>query len=552
MTISFTSPGPGQWALDRSHFPGGATPLAQWLMEQSAPAALRRVFAEVGVPAETLDVRFVNGFMYSRLRPLIAPDKPAKRLPPRPVLKLAGRLHPAFRRASRAAERSLRERPWRGVIERWNSTLMPELRDKNLALQSVELGSLDDSALAAHVHLLVSHVRSTYELHFWLHGYDLGPIGMMLADCQRWGIDALDVVPTLGGASPSTIEPIKQLAAMRSKVEAAGAHPRTLDELRLLVPEIDDYLETRRSMMVSRYDLDGRTLGEMPDVIVASVMTAEVRPPVSTDDLVRSIRARVPAAEQAGFDERFTEARAAMDLRDANGPMTAEWPVGLVRLAVLHAGARLVAAGRVNQAEHLFELEPSEFAPLIAHHEGPSVEELVARAHRRVELGSLTPPLLLGDHEPAPSLDVLPPSLARMVGAVQTVMQLLGMAGAEPAGGDGLAGHGIGTGRVSGRACKALSADEALGLMEPGDILVVPFTTPAYNMVLALAGGVITSEGGPLCHAAVLARELGIPAVVGASEALSSINHGDTVEVDADGGRVSVLLRRDWNIGYGA
>ena len=47
-------------------------------------------------------------------------------------------------------------------------------------------------------------------------------------------------------------------------------------------------------------------------------------------------------------------------------------------------------------------------------------------------------------------------------------------------------------------------------------MLVVPFTTPSYNTVLGLAGAVVTSEGGPLCHAAVLARELGIPAVIGA------------------------------------
>jgi pyruvate,water dikinase len=67
--------------------------------------------------------------------------------------------------------------------------------------------------------------------------------------------------------------------------------------------------------------------------------------------------------------------------------------------------------------------------------------------------------------------------------------------------------------------------------MEPGDVLVVPCTTPAYNVVLSIAEAVVTADGGPLSHAAVLARELGIPAVVGASGAMA-IPDGSTVEVD--------------------
>jgi pyruvate,water dikinase len=70
---------------------------------------------------------------------------------------------------------------------------------------------------------------------------------------------------------------------------------------------------------------------------------------------------------------------------------------------------------------------------------------------------------------------------------------------------------------------------------------VVPFTTPSYNTVLGLAGAVVTSEGGPLCHAAVLARELGIPAVIGAPGALVDIPDGADVEVDPLSGKVTVL-----------
>jgi pyruvate,water dikinase len=76
--------------------------------------------------------------------------------------------------------------------------------------------------------------------------------------------------------------------------------------------------------------------------------------------------------------------------------------------------------------------------------------------------------------------------------------------------------------------------------MEPGDVLVVRATSPAFNAVLGIAGAVITVDGGPMSHAAVLARELGIPAVVGVPGALD-LTDGTLVEVDAAAGQVRVL-----------
>ena len=75
---------------------------------------LRTVFGEVGVPADALEARFVNGFMYTRLRPLIRPDHPGTKLPPAIVLRVTTRVHPAFRKRERTAANSFRTRPWVG------------------------------------------------------------------------------------------------------------------------------------------------------------------------------------------------------------------------------------------------------------------------------------------------------------------------------------------------------------------------------------------------------------------------------------------------------
>jgi pyruvate,water dikinase len=105
----------------------------------------------------------------------------------------------------------------------------------------------------------------------------------------------------------------------------------------------------------------------------------------------------------------------------------------------------------------------------------------------------------------------------------------------------GLAGVGVGEQTYRGMARIASNPEQALEQLAQGEVLVVPCTTPAFNMVLAMAGAVVTAEGGALSHAAVLARELGIPAVIGAPRALHDIPDGATVEVDPVAGVVRVI-----------
>ena len=73
----------------------------------------------------------------------------------------------------------------------------------------------------------------------------------------------------------------------------------------------------------------------------------------------------------------------------------------------------------------------------------------------------------------------------------------------------------------TGTARVVIDADDALDRVDPGDVIVARLTVPTFNSVLAIAGAVVTENGGLLCHTAVIARELGIPAVVGVADALT-------------------------------
>jgi len=543
--VELEAPAAGMWNLDRSHFPGGTTPLSIWFME-GCPKGMRRGFTEIGMPAETLDVRFVRGFMYTRLRPLISPDR-ATKLPPTPLLKLAVRLHPEMRRRAKRAAAAIVERPWREVLRDWQTSVRPRLERTNEELQAVQVEKLDDDQLAAHVDRLLSYCRENFELHFYLHLFDLGPIGFLLAECKRWGIDPAEVIPALSGASPSTAAPARILSELRAMVAASGTRPTSLDDVRALSPDaarlLDQYFERRGRMMVTRYDLDGRTLEEQPDIVLAALLEGgdPAAAEAEADEVAARLRARVPEASRPVFDERLAEARATMDLRDDNGPNTVELPVGILRYALLEAGRRAVSRGRLSDPRLTFELAPDEVTAFVRTGAGPSTEELEARAVQRRADASLTPPAVLGPQEVTPPLEVLAPAHQTFIDAVQSVLAHMGMKMADEAPRDRLQGAGVGGATYTGRARVAHSPEEALDAMQPGDVLVVRFTTPAYNTVLAIAGAVVTTEGALLSHAAVMARELGIPAVIGAEGALDDIPDGADIEVDPVAGRVRVL-----------
>jgi len=86
-----------------------------------------------------------------------------------------------------------------------------------------------------------------------------------------------------------------------------------------------------------------------------------------------------------------------------------------------------------------------------------------------------------------------------------------------------------------------VGGDGDFGRILRGDVLVTVATSPAFNVVLPLVGAVVTDRGGLLSHAAIVAREYGIPAVVGCGDATAHLADGATVRVDGTSGEVTPL-----------
>ncbi|MGO8914099.1 MAG: phosphoenolpyruvate synthase [Bradyrhizobium sp.] len=103
-------------------------------------------------------------------------------------------------------------------------------------------------------------------------------------------------------------------------------------------------------------------------------------------------------------------------------------------------------------------------------------------------------------------------------------------------------GRAVGEKIASGRTRRIATARD-LAAFRPGEILVAPATSPDWEPVMKIAAGIITDKGGRTCHAAIVARELGIPAVVGATHATEKLKTGTNVTISCAEGEIGSVYQ---------
>lgn len=546
--------GPGHWTLDRSHHPGGTTPICQALMTQAMPAGIGKVFEELGVPARTIELGFVGGFAYTTVRalvsrPLSSLGAPAS-LPPDILIRLFTRFHPEFRRRIRAAASTLSSPRAPAIVDRWKAEIRPAQLAANARFQADAPVDLSEISLAQRLKELTGHARSSLELHFWLHGHDLGPIGRFLHTVRGWGISPDEASSALAWASPSTRRPRTELAALRTHIAQAGTTPRTLDDIRSVshaaATALDAYLGRYGHMLVTGYDLDSLTLNELPQLVLASIVSAHEGPAPDRSGVVEPVRRRVLPSDLDLFDSRIDEAAMVMDMRDDNTPLTVHAPFGLLRQSLLEFGSRRMADAGWQRRELALELTLDEVHRIAAE---PSIripgEELLDRALTRKQQVTLEPATHLGFPEPVPPLRLLPAPLAELSEILEVTMTEMGLGPESPSllfPEPLLTGTGVGSSAYTGVARVAESPEDAIPKLQPGEVLILRAASPTLNTILPIVGAIVTSHGGALSQAAVLARELQIPAIIGVANAFS-VPDGAKVTVDPVKGQMTVIER---------
>ena len=550
-------PGDGFWAKDDTHYPAPLTPFGASVyvpvLDRAWPAAV----AEFGLPIEEVRQRSLAGEVYMRIVPPGGKDRPP---PPWWVVALASRLLPSMRRREKAARHAFETNLADQLLECW-----PHWREESLrqvaALQAVKVRSLEDEALLAHLDAAAELACAGQSLHIRLlmpYVIALYELGTVCADLLGW--EPAHALALVAGTSQASSEPGRALAALADTVrrspEALAAvregRSDTLDRLRDRAPNaaaaIDDYLGRYGHRPLS-YDPGDVTLAERPGLLISLLrdqLHQPARPePTATgrDGALTEARERLAAAsltDRERFENAFAFASRAYPVRDDNVFVLDNLPSGLIRRAVAEIGRRLAGRGTITTADDAVFLEDRELrAALHGVPENWPGRIGQRKAERAWVLAHPGPASYGPEPGPPPDLRGLPPGLRRLSAVMMWANDVM-LASGPPQGAAGehqLRGIGASPGRYHGRV-RVIREEAEFGQLQPGDVLVCPITSPAWSVLFTRAGALVTDGGGILSHAAIVAREYGVPAVVATGDATRRLHNGDPITVDGASGTV--------------
>jgi len=354
--------------------------------------------------------------------------------------------------------------------------------------------------------------KSLYDLAAWCRGRDAlvahvlkAPSGQLVAQLES------DQVPT--DVAADDWQPFRE--HFRAHVQQFGHIIYDLDFAKPL--PLDD--PTPMLEMVRMY-LRGE--GANPHERQGSLEARRVQ-------AVDAVLSRVKGLKRWAFTTTLRWAQSLAEVReDGLADIGLGYPV--LRQILRELGGRLVNARAVEHPDDVFWLRQEELEQAVAALERgePSPAMVVhirerrafSRAARRV-----TPP------------PVLPASMKKVMGvSVEGIVA----AGESSHTDDTIKGAGTSVGRVTAPAC-VLHGPEDFCQMQPGCVLVAKITTPAWTPLFAMAAAVVTDVGGPLSHGSIVAREYGIPAVMGTGVATNRIRSGQRITVDGSAGTVILL-----------
>jgi len=534
--LNFEAPGPGSWSLDPVHFPRPAT---RYFVE-TQPEPFARGAGEFpqfyGMLVGGMQYSFVNGFPYGTMRPVPDEEVPAR-----------------IERAGEVFERKL----WREQLRDWDETFKPASIKTHRELQSVDPDALDDAELVDYLTRCRDHHIEMIYQHMRFTGAAMLPIGDLLVNVLQWtDVPPAELLSMMRGSAPvsagASAELEQLIAALKADSDArellhSDADPaEILERLRSLDNDTgraaSAYLDLVGCRLLDGFDISGRYALELPDALIRAIRASVDRDPdePGDDDRVAEVRSKVPADKQAQFDEMLGEARLMYRIRDERGVFSDIWASGIMRRAVLGGGRRLADRGRIHDPEHFIDAGFDEMRSLLTDGDGPSADELAERYETRTSLSAKDAPATLGPPPPPrPDPSGLPPAAARVMAAVGFAIDALFGSSEEEHEEDMLRGLAASGGVYEGPA-RRVSGPETFDRIVQGDVLVTESTSEAFNILLPLLGAIVTDSGGLLSHSAIVAREYGIPGVVGTREATDRIPDGALVRVDGDAGEVTV------------
>ena len=565
--LSFLPPGDGFWTFDPTHFPRPVTP---WFQQVYSFEYAEYYGRRTGCLVKNIKLRFVHNFSFSQ------PDFFA----PSDALE-------------RAAQAYWNKKIYEDDYREFSDFFRPECEALQEELRCVNPSSLSHPSL-------VSYVARCYDLaaEFWKrhHSYSL-PATIVVGDyANRMGQlmgkeEPLDTLVLLENASPESRGLLNHedplLAEMYGLLERSNKAMELLrcDEnsatwaLDCLLHLPDRLGQVMREValkygwrLAGGYDLIVPCMIESPHFFLRSILQGVEEGPDAAKEASARVRkladewkSTLPADKHEEFEEILDVGRRFFRIRDERGLCTDLSGVGLCRRGILEAGRRLAEQGIIYEPEHLCVALKSEAIALLqgdlnllSRTKGMASTTLEIPTPRELErrykyIKTADPSLIpraLGTPPPPPDFSSLPPGIGRSMAAFATGAlrgiwdERLDDEGDEDVreSPDAVKGVPASMGIVEGPVRLVLQ-DEDLQKVKKGDVVVTYSCSASFNIVLALCAGICTDYGGMLSHAAIVAREYGIPAIVGSQNATSKFKNGDIVRIDSSTATVRIVRR---------
>jgi rifampicin phosphotransferase len=482
---------PRTWLPDPSHYPEQMTPLSASVWFDAMGRGVHAAARELGAAFGGFRTRVELGWAYE------------------------GELEPEWEPDRAKLERAALDLP-----ERWEHELRPRVLEINAELERMRPDRPPRDEAVTMLDRLSALVQEEWRIHFLVVLPAL--VSAELLPEVAGGDDPLAAFRLLEGMENPADDGVWELAeaARRHGVDdlvrdlapaaALGRLRETAPGRRFLVV-LDDYL-ARYGGRARWHELSLPREVEQPTLTLESIrlaLDAPARP------------AREPTPEPpAELRDLFMRARAAYALKELH-TYDIDYP-GLLatREALLGFGLRLVAEGLLDERDDVWMLEREELRAALT--EPADLRAIVAARRADLERGrgeGARP--FLGD----------PPEQRERDAVVE---RFYGSAGTA------LSGSGASPGIAEGIA-RVVAGPADFARIRNGDVLVTTTTTPAWTPLFPSLGALVTETGGILSHAAVVAREYRLPAVVGAAGATKAIVDGTRVRVDGTAGTVTVL-----------
>jgi phosphohistidine swiveling domain-containing protein len=528
------------WQLERLHFADPMTPMDYAFMAD-AHDQLSWSLERYGLPIR-YHYRLLNHRWYYAIAPIDRPPEELQAMGQRGVAAVVD-----------AAAR---------LDGLWNDEWLPEIRRHLDFWEGFDLAGADVPTLLTHFDETVARFTRLWQIHF----LQTSPVYVAMSQfeelCRELFADGSALAPYrltqgLGNATYESGQALWRLSrralavpSVRSAIEqrpvgdvlaALAADPAG----RAFLAELRGYLDAwgkRGDKMGVGYRswIEDPTpvLQQLKDYLAQPERDAEAELVGLAEGRERAVaqaRARLagyPAAVREQFEAALVTAQAATVISEDHNVLIDFQGCYEVRRVLLALGERLAAAGVLGAAEDVFYLSPDELRVTAAALPGIDQRDVVAERRASVERArDVVAPRALGTlPDGPPPNDPVAMAVGKFFGAPPPESTEAGV----------VRGHAGSPGRVRGPARIVRSLADAAAL-RPGDVLVCETTAPSWTPLFATAVAVVTDTGGVLSHSAVVAREYGIPAVVGAVVATERIRDGQTVEVDGDAGTVRLL-----------